>query len=202
VQEFSVENILVGIKDRDTKVLDFVYRSYFDQIKTFIIQNQGNIEDAQDIYQDAILVIYQKLQDDALYLSCSFSTYLHSVCRLLWLKQLNKRKKAAELNIPDDDFVILDDSLLEYQDTNERYKLYLEQFKRLSFSCQKVLELFLAGIPLREIARILGFRSEIYAKKRKHQCKEKLISNIKNDPRFHELSKDRILKIVENGKIL
>jgi hypothetical protein len=48
--------------------------------------------------------------------------------------------------------------------------------------------MFLARIPLKEIARILGLKSEVYVKKRKHNCKEKLIENIKKDPKFHNLN--------------
>ena len=136
-----------------------------------------------------MLAIFQKLQHDNLKLTCSFNTYLYSVSRLLWLKQLEKRKLWKQYTEDAENFVTLDESILVLYDLNERYKLYQTHFKRLSFSCQKVLELFLARIPLKEIARILGFKSEQYAKKRKHQCKEKLVISIKNDPEFHELSR-------------
>jgi RNA polymerase sigma factor (sigma-70 family) len=185
VQEITAENILQGLKDRDTKVLDFVYKNYFNQIKVFISQNRGTEEDAQDIYQDALLIIYQKTIKNNLTLTCSFNTYLYSVCRLLWLKQL-EHKKLRKVNTEETGvFVELDSSIIEIFELNERYKLYQDHFQKLSFSCQKVLELFLAGIPLKEIAEILGFKSGQYAKKRKHQCKEKLINSIKSDPEFN-----------------
>ena len=77
MQEYKVEAILSGIRDKDTNVLDFIYKSYYHQIKVFITQNQGSMEDAKDIYQDAMLVIYQKLQQNNLKLTCSFNTYLY-----------------------------------------------------------------------------------------------------------------------------
>ena len=33
----------------------------------------------------------------------------------------------------------------------------------------------------------MGYKSDKYAKKRKYQCKEKLIKKIKSDPKFKEL---------------
>ena len=189
MQEFSAENILRGIKERDTKVLDFIYDSYYQQIRAFILNNHGTLEDAQDIYQDAVLVIYQKLTNDNLNLTCSFNTYLYSICRLLWLKNLEK-KRLNNLYTEDlESFVILGDDLYTEYEYIERYKLYQDHFRKLSFSCQKVLELFLARISLREIARILGFKNEQYAKKRKFQCKEKLIQSIQGDPKFREINK-------------
>ena len=195
VQELTAEKILQGLKDRDTKVLDYIYESYFQQIRTFINKNQGSEEDAKDIYQDALLVIYQKTVFNNLSLTCSFNTYLFSVCRLLWLKQLEQSKQQKIISVETGTFVELDKSIFEISEKNERYNLYQEHFNKLSYSCQKVLELFLAGIPLREIANILGFKSEQYAKKRKHQCKEKLVSSIKGDPGFKHLNNQVDLKL-------
>jgi len=189
VQEIRVEEIIDGIRNRSTDVLEYIYKSYYHQINVFINKNDGSDEDAKDIYQDAILVIYQKIQKDKLTLNCSFNTYLYSVCRLLWLKQLEKRKLRKSFLEESVKFLELDDDLLTLYDTNERFKLYQEHFSKLSYNCQKILELFLAQIQLKEIARILGFKSDQYVKKRKHQCKEKLIASIKSDPRFNEIIK-------------
>lgn len=187
MQELTAKEILHGLKDRDTKVLDFIYDNFYFQIKVFVTKNHGSEEDARDIYQDALMVIYQKQQKDNLTLSCSFSTYLYSVCRLLWLKQLEKRKQHITVTEESGIYVDVNENILDIFNLNEKYKLYQDHFSRLSFSCQKVLELFLAGIPLKEIANILGFKSEQYAKKRKYQCKEKLVSSIKSDPEYKKL---------------
>ncbi len=187
MQEKRAVEIIDGIFKKDTKVLDFVYENFFHQIKALINQNNGTDEDARDIYQDAIMVIYQKVKKDDLSLNCSFGTYLYSVCRLLWLKQLEK-KKLNKLFVEDSVMFVelAEDEILNADDLNERYKLYQDHFKRLSYNCQKILELFLAKIPLKEIARILGLKSDQYVKKRKHQCKEKLVASIKSDPRYGE----------------
>ncbi len=195
MQEITAEFILQGLRDKDTKVLDYIYENYFQQIKTFIGNNQGSHEDAKDVYQDALLVIYQKAVKNNLSLSCSFNTYLYSVCRLLWLKKLEQERNTRIIAEDSESHVEIEPGLIELTEMNERYKLYQDHFRRMSYSCQKVLELFLAGIPLKEIANILGFKSEQYAKKRKHQCKEKLISNIKSDPEFRYFNNEVDLKV-------
>jgi RNA polymerase sigma factor (sigma-70 family) len=187
VQEYRADEILDGLRNRNTDVLEFIYRSYFHQINSFIKKNDGSDEDAKDVYQDAILVIYQKTKKENLALTCSFNTYLYSVCRLLWLKQLEKKKLKKDFLDESVKFVELDNDILSHFDANERFKLYKEHFSKLSYNCQKILELFLAQIQIKEIARVLGYRSVQYVKKRKHQCKEKLITSIKNDPRFKEI---------------
>ena len=199
MKEFTANNILQGLKDRDTKVLDYIYNNFFYQIKVFIAKNHGTVEDAQDIYQDAILVIYLKTRENNLSLTCSFSTYLYSVCRRLWLKQLEQKRQRKTIAEDTGIFIDLDESVIELFEVNDRYKLYQEHFKKLSFSCLKVLELFLAGIPLKVIAKVLGFKSEQYAKKRKYQCKEKLVNSIKTDPEFKYFD-NGIHKGNNNGK--
>ena len=189
MQEFRVDEILDGIRNRNTDILEFIYRSYYHQIHSFINKNEGNDEDAKDIYQDAILVIYQKITKKNLTLSCSFNTYLYSVCRLLWLKQLEQKKLRKNFLEESAKFIELDDDIFGHYNANERLKLYQEHFNKLSYNCQKILELFLAQIKLKEIARVLGFKSDQYVKKRKHMCKEKLIASIKSDPRFKEIIK-------------
>ena len=186
MQEFRVGEILEGLRNRNASVLEFIYKNYFHQISAFISKNDGTEEDAKDVYQDAILVIYQKTKKEDLTLNCSFNTYLYSVCRLLWLKQLEKKKLRKDFLDESDKFVELDDDVLSYYEANERFKLYKEHFNKLSYNCQKILEMFLAKIQIKEIARVLGYRSDQYVKKRKHQCKEKLIASIKSDPRFKE----------------
>ncbi len=188
MQEYKAEEIIDGLRNRDTNVLDFIYKNYFQQIKVFINNNSGSDEDAQDMYQDGVLVIYQKIKSDNLTLNCSFNTYLYSVCRLLWLKQLEKRKKSIEYAEESEKLVELDDDILKFYNSNERYVIYQDHFRKLSQNCQKILELYMARIQLKEIANILGYKSDLYVKKRKHQCKEKLVNSIKNDPRFKELS--------------
>ena len=189
MQELTAQEILSGLRMKDGKVLDFIYDNYFYRIQAFINRNSGSDEDAQDVFQDAILVIFQKLRKEEIVLNCSFGTYLYSICRLLWLKQLKMKSQRKAFIEESEETVKLDDTLDIIHEKNERYNLYLDHFNKLSYNCQKILELFLARISLKEIARILGLKSEQYVKKRKHVCKEKLVDSVKNDPKFENYTK-------------
>lgn len=187
--EFSVEEILEGIRKHDGEVLEFIYKSFYQQIKFFVKSNSGNEDDAQDIYQEALIVIYRKLKKNELVITdCSFNTYLYSICRLLWLKQLDKRRIKNDLYYEDYQIIDDEDDIIQVYEQSEKFKLYQKHFKKLKKDCRKVLELSLEKVPLKEIATIMGYKSEKYAKKRKYQCKEKLVENIKKDPKYKELS--------------
>ncbi|MCF8396621.1 MAG: sigma-70 family RNA polymerase sigma factor [Bacteroidales bacterium] len=187
MREYSVEELLEGIRQHNTDVLKFIYRSYYPQIQHLVVTNSGNDDDAQDIYQDALIVIYKKiLKNEIQLVDCSFGTYLYSICKLLWLKQLEKKKQNNDF-YPEDD-VIVDDNeeLLQEFEQMEKFKLFQKHFRSLRKDCRKVLELSLEKVPLKKIAEIMGYKSDKYAKKRKYQCKEKLVDNIKKDPKFKE----------------
>lgn len=183
----TVEEILEGIRLHDIKILQYVYTTFYSYIKYFIISNSGSDDDAKDIFQEALVVIYRKLDENKLDISCTFKTYLYSVCRLLWLKHLEKRKTKNEFSIDNENFIELADDTKELSEQNARYSLYQKYFKLLGEDCRKVLEMSLEKISLKQIAEIMGYKSEKYAKKRKYQCKERLINEIKNDPQFKEL---------------
>lgn len=187
--DYSNLDLLNGILRNDTIVLQYIYKNFYSKINFFIKKNSGDDDDANDIFQEAIIIIYRKLKANELVLDCSFETYLYSVCRFLWLKQLDKRKvekeKIKDNHEYNDD--IYDDSLEKVVDLNERYRLYQKHFLNLGKDCQKVLQLYFDKVPLKNIAQIMGFKSEKYAKKRKFKCKEYLIKSIKQDLEYNKI---------------
>jgi len=186
---YSNMELLNGILRNDTIVLQFIFKNFYSNINFFIKKNNGDEDDANDIFQEAIIIIYRKLKANSLVLDCSFDTYLYSICRLLWLKELEKRKIEKE-NIKDNheyNDELYDDGLELVIDLNERYKLYQKHFALLGKDCQKILQLYFDKVPLKSIADMMGFKSEHYAKKRKFSCKEYLIKSIKQDLEYKNI---------------
>jgi RNA polymerase sigma factor (sigma-70 family) len=187
--DYSNQDLLNGIQRNDTVVLQFIYKNFYSKINFFIKKNSGDDDDANDIFQEAIIIIYRKLKANELVLDCSFETYLYSVSRFLWLKQLEKRKlekeKIKDNHEYNDD--IYDNGLEKVVDLNERYRLYQSHFVNLGKDCQKILQLYFDKVPLKNIAQIMGFKSEKYAKKRKFKCKEYLIKSIKQDLEYKSI---------------
>ena len=182
---YTDEAIVEGIKLRDSSVIRFVYKEYFPTIKYLITTNSGTEIDAEDVFQDALVIIFRKTGEDGLILTSSFKTYLYSICRNLWLQRLDRKTFSSEF-LDADNLEDLQETIhFEFTDTeSEKYKLFQQHFLRLSDDCQKILRLFLEKTSLKEIADVMGFKSEKYAKTRKFMCKEKLKNRILNDPNF------------------
>lgn len=186
---YTNEELLHGILRNDNLILQYIYKNFFYKINFFIKKNSGDDEDSNDIFQEAIIIIYRKLKANDLVLDCSFETYLYSVCRFLWLKQLEKRKNEREKIQDNHDFNddIYDSSFETTVDMNEKYRLYQKHFKNLGKDCQKILQMFFDKVPLKQIAQVMGFHGEKYAKKRKYKCKEYLVKSIKQDIEYKKI---------------
>ncbi len=193
MKEYSDDQILNGILRHDNLILQYIYKKFYYTVNLFVKKNNGNEDDANDIFQEAIIIIYRKLKEnDLVFKSSSFDGYLFSVCRFLWLKQLEKRRIEQErltdsLPFQED---VYDDNLVDLVEKNERYGLYQKHFITLGTDCQKLLQLFFGKVPLADIARMMGYKSEKYAKKRKFKCKELLIKRIKQDTEFKKILED------------
>lgn len=189
---YSDEAILEGLRLRSDYIINFIYKEYFPLIKFLVTENGGMSEDAEDIFQDGIIILYNKISLNQLILSSSFKTYMYSVCRNLWLQKLSKRKAIFDKLTDVEGFIDLPNDIL--QETSaaeiEMHRIIQIHFLSLPEDCQKVLKLFIKNIPLREIAGIMGFKTENYAKTRKYLCKQELKKRIADDPRSQKFLKN------------
>jgi RNA polymerase sigma factor (sigma-70 family) len=197
---YSDEAVIDGLNSQNILIIKYIYKKFFQQVRFMVTSNSGTQMDAEDVFQDALVVIYQKIKAGNLRLTCAFSTYLYAICRNIWFQKLEKngmRKEYKEYI----DFDTLEDSHnIESQiEENEKFNLFQKHFLRMSEDDQKVLKLFLKKIPLTEIATIMGYKSYAYAKVRKYICKEKLKNSIINDLRYREMVKSGILSPVFNS---
>lgn len=178
--------LLDGIRAQDSRILQEVYREYFPLLRAWISRNQGNEEAARDIFQEAMVVIFEKVQDESFRLTHSFRAYLMGVGKNLWLMQL-RRKPMEEWSDEDLEGPDLSATIADDLQRHARFELYRQYFAQLGSTCQQVLNWFLAGKTLREIARQLE-TTEKYAKKRKYLCQKQLIEAIQADNRYQELT--------------
>jgi RNA polymerase sigma factor (sigma-70 family) len=187
---YSNDEILRGILRNNSLILRHIYKQYFYKIHSFITNNSGDAEEANDIFQESIIVIYRKLKENSIILSnCSFETYLFSISKLLWLKQL-QRKKESIVKVEDMHGyadTVIDDDFSDIIRKNEKYKLFQDHFQKMGKDCQTILQLFFEKVPIKQITEVMGYSSESYTKKRKHQCKEYLVRSIKQDINFKKI---------------
>lgn len=171
----------------DAPVLKELYQNLSGKIKWMILQNNGTATDAADIFQEALLAIYDKAKNQNFKLTCPLEAIIYLICKNKWINELNKRKvhKAtfndieAYNNIGEDSFKISEECLI-YQ---ARKNLLQEKLSELGENCRNLLQLNWDGKTMEEVATILKV-SYGYARKKKSICMLKLITLIKESAQF------------------
>ena len=94
MKDISTEQILDGIVDNNSFVIQYVYEKFFAMVRNYILNHGGNEEDTRDVFQDGIMIIYEQRKNKSLKIKGGFSTYLFAVCRNRWL---NLSRNSAKL---------------------------------------------------------------------------------------------------------
>ncbi len=180
------KTIINGIISGDDAIIKAFYKKYLPQVSNYIVKNSGSISDAEDIFQDAMVFVYQKLKSDSLELNCSLGTYVYAVSRNMWMNKLRKNNRMVN----NEDIITIsgidESDLIEDIYAGERRTLYQKYFLKLGESCQELLALFFSGASMREISNKKGY-TEAYTRKKKFECKKKLMAMVEKDPAFDEL---------------
>ena len=183
---FSDEALLRGLKNRRTDCIRQLYRDYFPLAKSIVERNSGNIQDAEDVFQDGMVILYEKILSDSVSLKCSLKTYFYAICKNIWMQRLDRKWRL----LYQDDFVSEPSeeydpfSFTVHEEKLEKKRLYQEHFLDLPEDCQTIIRMYLAQVPFREIAEKMNFKNEAYAKTRKYLCKNILRKKILTDPRY------------------
>lgn len=185
-KEVKNKNYIDGIKSGDSKVIRSIYENYHKAIVHLVETHQGTKEDADDVFQEGLVMMYQKVQESDFQLTSSFLTYFYAVCRNIWSNKLRKKPK-KEVTLDDKMLLMLEDDPNPVYEQRERYFLYRKMFLQLGEDCQQLLDLFLQKVSMEKIMLQMGYGSVSYTKKRKFLCKEKLVQLIQQDPDFREL---------------
>lgn len=161
------KEIFERICSGDEQALDEVYKKYYRMMTKLVVTNSGTEQEAKDIYQEAVIVFWQKSISGNLVLTSKISTYLYSICLNLWRKELERKKRHTHEAKDSPEYQALEEK--------ERIKIIAECVNDLGDTCRKVLTYYyFDGMSMAEIAERLGFANTNTAKTKKYKCKKKL----------------------------
>jgi len=191
MQTYSDKELLQGIYMHDDNVLNFIYREFLPYVDHFVRQHGGSPDEAKDVFQEGIIIVYYKITEGRLSLNCKFSTYLFAVCKNVWMQNLKKKKRQPAINNEIMDQVREPSVEVDPVVKRELKELFDRQFSSLSFDCQRILRMYYNGFDFEEIRNELGYKTIHHTIDRKYRCNKSLIKRIIEDPNFNEL-KDEI----------
>jgi len=170
----SDDEVIAKIKKGDERALDFLYKKNYKMMTNMIIKNNGSEDEAKDIYQDGLIVLWQKAMNEEFVLTSKLSTYLYSICQNLWRKELERKGKHTS----EDEIT---SSVINDIDKKERIGIVNQCINGLGETCKAILTYYyFDGMSMAEIAEKMNFANADTAKTKKYKCKQELDKRIKS----------------------
>ncbi len=164
-----------------------LYRSSFPSVARWVKRMGGDREQAQDIFQDSLIVFYEKTVQGLLENCDNPPAYVLGIAKKLWLKKYHKIKNDIPLTDWEKNISIPPD----FYHQNKKQRRLLRFVEAAGKKCLEILQSFYYHqIPLSEIARQFGFSNTRSATVQKYKCLEK----IRNEVKSKNLSYDDIME--------
>ncbi len=166
------EQLLLALRNEDEKALGIVYKTHFPMVLHFIGNNNGTESEAKDIYQEAVMVLYENSKEEEFILTCKIKTYLYSVCRRLWLKRLAEKGRFVGKVEDFESFIAFEKDETENMEEREvQYSVMATSLSKLGEPCKTILEdFFVQGLSMLQIAEKMGYTNADNAKNQKYKC--------------------------------
>ena len=168
------ENDLVnGLISNNPQLIEKIYKDNFPTIRSYVLNNNGDVEEAKDIFQEALIILFEKAKHSDFQLSSKLSTYLFSLCRNIWLKKL-ARERGKEISTPDfvQDFQMEDtDDVAYLNERNHQFSVMEAAMLRLGEPCKSLLTAFyVQKMDMKAITEMYGYTNADNAKTQKYKC--------------------------------
>jgi RNA polymerase sigma factor (sigma-70 family) len=168
----SQQDLLLGLQEGDKNTIEWIYKAYWPMVAHLVRMNKGREEEAQDLYQEGFLALYERVREEDFHLTCSLKTYLYSICRNKWFSSLKTRKPMAGMEaflerIPEEESPA--DS--PYPDDQQ----IIKAIDALGDPCRALLlGYYYHQWSLEQLARKLHYAGAHVGKQQKFRCLERL----------------------------
>jgi len=164
-----------GIATGDVGVLKMLYRDYFPMVRNLIVLNNGTEDEAKDIFQEAVIILYDKISQGEFELTSKLKTYLYSVCRRLWLKQLGGTSRTFTDISDYEELLPVEEDLTLHRERDRQFDRMEEALNKLGEPCRTIIrDFYLMNRSMQEICDKFGYTNTDNAKTQKYKCLQRL----------------------------
>lgn len=161
------EEILKRLRHGEEAALQYLYKKHYRMMLRLVMRNSGTEEEARDVFQEALIILWQKVRSSDFVLTSKLSTYLYSVCQNLWRKELERKARLTREE--------KDDIVEQNWEEKERQRLLRQCLEQLGDTCKQVLMMYYFDrMSMKDIAEQMGFASADVAKTKKYKCMQEL----------------------------
>lgn len=180
---YTDETLFDGLSNYDSHAIEEIYRLYQPMVLSWLVTRGGNEADAYDIFQEGLMVLFEKAQDKDFKLTSKLSTYLIAVCKRIWYKKTQQRditssfdeKLETDSNENGIEFGQYDDDIQLHLEKEADFEKLEEALDVLGNPCSQLLKAFyLENKTMQEIALQFDYTNAENAKTQKYKCLNRL----------------------------
>ena len=167
-------SILTDLKGENSYAFGQLYKEYYPMVKYFVLRNNGSEYDSEDIFQETMMVLVEKLRQDDFVLTASLKTYVMAIAKNLWFKKLRTVYSETEYTEEyNDKFFEEINAAIENEKTyKDKLQGYIHQ---ISNHCQGLIhDIFFKEKNIEQIQKEYGYSSRHNAQNQKHKCVEQI----------------------------
>ncbi|MBC6608445.1 sigma-70 family RNA polymerase sigma factor [Hymenobacter sp. BT188] len=170
---YTDEEFVAAIQGGDDRALAQLYRLHLPMISHLVLQNSGTEDEAKDVYQEGVMVFYEKVREGSLELSCQIKTYLYAVCRRLWLKRLAEKNRFGGRLEDHEPYLETgaEADVDQAEERDQRFATMAEALNHLGEPCRSLLEgFYLQEKSMQQLTAEFGYTNADNAKNQKYKC--------------------------------
>ncbi len=164
------EALLKLIQTKPEKAFSKLYK-VFPDVKKYVLANSGSKMEAEDIFQDGLIILYKKVNQKEFQLSGSLEGFLYHICKFCWNNEIRKKEKEHKLEKSDFELEVDLEELIQKENQLKQVENILD---KLGEKCKEIIRLFYhKAMSMSQIAKKLDYRNEKTAKTQKYKCLER-----------------------------
>jgi RNA polymerase sigma factor (sigma-70 family) len=161
-------------------VFEQLYRDCFPSVARMVKTLGGKQPDAEDIFQECLIILYEKSVGGELDIESSLHAYVLGIARNLWIRERKTNHSLLELN----EAISIPDHFSEPEPPRLRMYRFMAAAGR---RCMEILQAFYyQKLSAAQLASDFGFQSARSATVQKHKCLEKVRNSVKEKQLSYE----------------
>ena len=189
MKSYSKTEIIRGIRNRNNRIVLWLYEQVLPGLEEYVSRKGGSVQDAKDLFQDAMMIVFDKIRRNKFKPEVSVSAYIFGACMKMWVSKFRKsirnrnfeETEEKEKNLPANMYV---DPEPPVDFSEIKRALYVRHVSSIGTECREILRLVNRGLSVEEISKILGHSDPRSTRNKKNYCMSKLIKRIRKDPDY------------------
>lgn len=163
--------LLQGLANEDKSSIERIYREHYSMVQSLVVNNNGSTDDAADIFQESMIVLFEKVKTGGFELHCQLKTFIYAVSRRLWLKKLNQQQRFSATSDHMEEVISVEEDIEVHENRQKEFNLMEMAMSKIGEPCKSLLEAYyLQKKQMQAIAADFGYTNADNAKTQKYKC--------------------------------